>query len=215
MKRVILVVGLLLLAAATAQADGRAKIWLGIPGSTDINANSDPWLSESALFAGNEGAFNFDLDAINKLKNGTIYDSHLVLAIPNDAPNSSWSIDINGTAFNYADFSGTGLHPYLSPHGIFANNNGALWMEYVLGDLTAGNTLTVPVNVTGAPSNLMFHFDAYGSSSATSQDGHYFAPYSHDATVTAPEPVSTALFLLGGAVMAARKLRKNKQGEKT
>src|SRR3989338_9801160 len=93
MKRVILVVGLLLLAAATAQADGRAKIWLDIPGSTYIDENSDPWLSESDLFAGSEGAFNFDLDAINKLKNGTIYDSHLVLAIPNDAPNSSWSID--------------------------------------------------------------------------------------------------------------------------
>lgn len=181
---------------------GRAKIWLSIPGSTYIGSDPDPWLRESDLTTNP----NFTLNVQNTANN-PIYDAHLVLAIPGSTSSSNlWSIKINDTFFHYADFSHTGGHTYLSPHGVL--EGATKWTEYNLGNLAANSLLGL--SISNLPtSGLSLHFDAYGSSSATSQNGWYFAPYSHDANYT-PEPVSAALFLLGGGALLVRKFRKRK-----
>jgi len=187
---------------------GRAKIWLSIPGAEEVGVlPGDPWLSESDLTHNS----NFFLNVQNTA-DGTIFDAHLVLSIPSSTstPNS-WLIDLNSTPFDYPDFTNTGAHTYLSPHGVFWPEGTAKWTEYTIGDIGMGSTVSLPVSITNPTEDFLLHFDAYGSNSATSQNGWYFAPYSHDANYNfTPEPVSSVLFLLGGGAMALRTYRRKK-----
>ncbi len=184
-------------------AEGRAKI--GLKPEVDaeyISDSSNPWFDDSWVSSSQD----FNLDITSLTKSSSIYNTNLVLAIPNDTEdNNEWSFTLGGTEFDYESFTGTGLHPYLAPHGVFAKENGALWFEYSLGTLAQGQTISLPFSGTNLPHAMLLHFDAYGSSSETDQNGWYFNAYSHDTTVT-PEPISSALFLTGGMALAMRRL---------
>lgn len=190
-----------------ADESGRAKIWFDIPGSSYVGENDNPWLLESLLTTNP----NFTLNVKNMLDSSTIYDAHLVLAIPPTALPGSWSIQIGSTTFGYSDFSNTGDHTFLARHGVYGGSDGAKWAEFTVGDIGALGTVPLSFTVTGDffPGFLL-HLDAYGSSLEDGQDGRYFAPYSHDANFV-PEPISAALFLLGVGALAGRQYRKKRQ----
>lgn len=193
---------------AFAGGNGRGSIWLSIPGAEEVGElSSDLWLSQSVL----THKPNFILNVQNTAAD-TIFDAHLVLSIPSSTsvPNS-WSINLNSTPFYYSSFSNTGGHTYLSPHGVFSPEGTAKWTEYTIGNIGVGSTVELPVFISNPSEDFLLHFDAYGSNSAGSQ-GWYFAPYSHDANVNhvTPEPISSALFLLGGSALGIRLFRKKK-----
>ncbi|MDD5432001.1 MAG: choice-of-anchor N protein [Candidatus Omnitrophica bacterium] len=215
MKKLFLTLVCLFFVAGSAWATppdnngGKAKIWLSIPGAEEVGISSDPWLEESDLTHNPSFTLNFQNTA-----DATIFDAHLVLSIPGtSSPTEPWKLTVNTTPYYYSSFTNTGSHTYLPPHSIFWPEGTAKWTEYTIGDVAAGTTIGIPVSITDfINSGLKFHFDAYGSSDENNQNGWYFNPPSHDANVvTTPEPISSALFLLGSGALAVGSRIKRKK----
>jgi len=187
---------------------GRAKLQLSSDHASFNLYSTDPWFKHT--WVTNDS--NFNLDITNTLGTIDVSLGSLVLAIPGDTVDTGWSFKLGDQTFNYASFTGTGLHPYLSPHGIFAKTGGALWAQFYFGTLKAGEKLSIPFSWISGPQNFLLHFDAFGSSDPLSQNGWYFNPYSHDVTLT-PEPISSVLFLTGGLALGMRRfIRKRREG---
>jgi hypothetical protein len=173
-------------------------------GATEIVANSNDWLKESWLTTQNPFSFGI----LNSSKE-TI-STYLTIAIPYNTANGGWSINVGGTTYDYSSFT-TGNHPILAGHGVYNDTNGVRWMDYQVGNISAGATANIVFESSNAPNGMLFHFDAFG----TGAEKSYFAPFSHDGnyqsdnlgTVVTPEPVSLLLFGLGGAAMALRRSR--------
>ena len=193
-------------ACAASDHEGRAKIGLQPDGDASYTSDSsDPWFTDSWI----SDATDFNLDVTSFTKASSIYLANLVIAIPQNTEDTGWSFNLGNSTFNYASFDQSGAHPYLPPHGVFSKDDGALWTEYSLGPIGAGDTISVPFSGTDLPHGMLVHFDAYGSSLNGEQNGWYRNSCSHDVTVT-PEPISAALFLTGGLVLAARRMARRK-----
>lgn len=198
-----LALALCLVASGTASAEGRAALAIYPSEGTLVPPDaSNPWLDDGWVTTSSD----FDL-FVKNTKDDPIYFTRLVMAIPSDMNHDGWSFKLGGIDYDYTAFTHDTLHPILNSHGIFGN--GTRWTEVGLGTLDGGQVVGRAFLGSGIGEGMYVHFDAYGSSSSTTQDGRFFAPYSHDVTVT-PEPISVLLYGIGGIPLAGHFLRRRK-----
>jgi hypothetical protein len=195
-----------------AMANGiSGKLWLApVPPGTYVDDSDDAWFTESNVTTDT----SFDLE-IYYHHGGDIHHLYLLVAVDRN-PENNVTINVSGipvgpydgviTSNNNALITETDPDYEYPGHGIYKYGSSTHFevvevLNVTAGDapLSAGNTLTVHVNITSI--NLVkVHFDAVGV------DSNYkaiaFVPPSHDVTHQVPEfttiaiPVASILGLL-------------------
>jgi hypothetical protein len=210
---VFLAVTLVLMSTTpVAMANGiSGKLWLApVPPGTYVDDSDDAWFTESYVITDT----SFDLE-IYYHHGGDIHHLYLLVAVDRN-PENNVTVNVSGnpvgpydgviTSNNNALITETDPDYEYPGHGIYKYGSSTHFevvevLNVTAGDapLSAGNTLTVHVNIT--PINLVkVHFDAVGA------DSNYkaiaFVPPSHDVTHQVPEfttiaiPVASILGLL-------------------
>ena len=208
---------LLTMLAAPVFADGGGHLWFYsqdpgtlnppdlLPNPQDydpnyIGINSDPWLTESVMLAGNwETPFSIWLGCAQFESLGT----KLVISINDAAHTAIAGITVEGIAVGAWDTDDSNFP--LAPHGV---SNSAEWYGFAeadLGDLYSPPDtpykIEINIDITLEPgadvSEAKIHFDAYGY---TDTGARIFSPYSHDALFVVPE--ATTIFAVASSLLA-------------
>ncbi|MEW5925488.1 MAG: choice-of-anchor N protein [Candidatus Zixiibacteriota bacterium] len=231
MKKIwMLIFSIVLLTFGSSQAVPNLQLF--IDGGT-YDAASESWVSTS-------GTFDIYVIGANEALSSVKVSMALAFA-KDDDPNGLASVDVDGSTYDewiygYAPImTAPDFDPGddLSKHGIFptwftefdAGNFGLVGGVgdvqpqpdyydpsidgYMASSKTLGEYKVFSISATGT---AFLHFDAY----TLNPDGsiRYFAPFSHDATMTppppgVPEPASLILFAIGGMGLGIyRKFRK-------
>ena len=223
----LLIAGLVALSAMVvfatpAMATGQLRLE-ALP-STYVDESEDPWFYESWVTTDTL----FDLNITNH--NGAdIYHLYLLVAVDR-VPAGNVTVNVSGSTVSPYDGVITNNNKalvtetepdYKYPgHGIYKYGSSVHFevVEITISDdddkdgiLEAGETITVPVEITPTTSEVRVHFDAVGANNKNKAIA--FVPPSHDVTYNVPEfatiaiPVASILGLL--FFFNHRKRRKN------
>jgi hypothetical protein len=207
----LLIFSLIFISAKVCFATVAPILWLSAEPGFYEGVNPNSWYTESWI----TGPDDFTLTIFNSSSHGnavTAEDIYVVFAIKDIT--SQFSFTLDGNNYGLADFTNSGDHPVLDPHGIFGNHT--LYMEYGIGDLASQASKNITIDVVSADPAI-FHMDAYGRIWDSKKEEYYYArnPYSHDVTWdppfyynNIPEPAS--LLLLGLGVLGVGLIKKRR-----